>query len=183
MEEDNNEEIVEQPQYLPTYQAQPPDIVKFMLDINKEIQRFEHMLRGEQNINGEWKKVQIDGKNITPMMNEKGIMHIVGFLKVYAGRQIYLSNLDQQEIYDLTMNFSNTLAQIIYNNGENFEIDWNSALQNSIVDVASDLVFMSLSRAKGDRERGFWGSHTSVVHTINENQHNQAKEGKRLGIF
>lgn len=192
MDGQNEQEVIDQPQYMPTYQAQPPDIVKFMLDINEEIKRFEHFLRGEQEIDGEWVEMSTvigtnpDGTEKTlsdRVMNEKGIMRITGFMKMYLGRQTYLSNLEQQELYDFTLNFSNTLAQMLYNNGEEFELDWNNAMQNSIIDMASDLVFMSFARAKGDRERGFWGSHTSVVHTINENPKNQNKEGKRFGIF
>jgi hypothetical protein len=164
-----------EPQYMPMGAGYPSDVTKFMLDTKKQLNEFEHQLRGEEFVNGKW--VQIG----TPILNQEGAKKVVGYTRGYVTRTTFLSNLKQEEVYDLTKNFSFNITQLIFNNGEEWAIDWDRANQGFIVDTTSDIVFMSLARAMGQGERTFLGKSTHVQHHIQDAP--QQRKEKKFGLF
>lgn len=161
--------------YVPVGSAYPSDVTKFMLETKKMLEAFEHQLRGEELENGKWVH------RYEAVMNEKGVKAIIRCISPYANKNTFLSNFEKQEVYDLTLNFSNNILQLLFNNGEDWGLDWDSANQGFIVDTASDIVFFSLARGQAQGEKHFLGSSTQIRHNIQEMPRQQ--KDKKFGFF
>jgi hypothetical protein len=155
------------------------DTTRWLLDTNYQIDRYMHFLRGEEYVDEKWQPIQ----GMIPVMNQKGVMAVTSYTRQYASKIMFLSDIDKAEVYEITLNFVNVLTQLIFNNGEEYEIDWNSSMQNVIVDLAGDIVLMSLSRAINHGEKTFLGSHTKILHRIDESQRPSQDKEKKFGIF
>lgn len=164
--------------WTPTQSIQTPELTRWQLSPDEILEFIEHELRGEDFDYSKNRWIQ----KSTPILNEEGIRFIVSKIRRKVNKITFLSNLDEQIIYEMMLGFSQTLTQEIFNNGEAWGIDWNKGHQNSIVDDVCDMVFIALRKALAQGERKFLGSHTKIMHRIDETPSRQVKE-KKFGLF
>ena len=162
-----------------TQQTQPPELTRWQLSADDVLEFIEHELRGEILDNsGQNPKWTAAGQ---PILNERGVRTVVGILRHHVNKILFLSNLDDQQIYDIMYNLSNNLTQILFNNGDDFDINWARGHQNTIVDNVCDLVFVSLRQALDQGGRKFFSSSTKVLHRIDESPAHE--KSKKFGLF
>lgn len=158
--------------------TQDPQLTKWTLTPDELLEFIEHELRGE-DFDFETKKWMIKSKAI---MNETGVRQIISIIRHHVNKIFFLSNLDEPQIYDMMFNLSNNLTQLLFNNGTEFEIDWSKGHQNFLVDNVCDLVFAGLRKSYDQGERKFLGSHTKVLHRIDEGGP-QMVQKRHMGVF
>lgn len=176
--EDESEHINEGG-WTPVREMQTDELTRHMLSSDDVIEQLEHQLRGEDFDYEKNMWLKAVGK---PVLNERGVRIIISRVRWYVNRVPFLSNLEDPQIYEMMYNFSNNLTELIFNNGDEWELNWAYAMQNNLVDEICDLVFIGLRRAFAQGERKFLGSHTKILHRIDESP-NQKQAGKKWGIF
>ena len=108
------------------FQSEENDnLVKWQLDINEELERIEHLLRGnipkrDSNGNEYWEEPKDDRDKL---FNEKGVREILKVLKWYLNKNIILSNFDEDDINLRVKQFANVFSDFIFNNYEDFGLD------------------------------------------------------------
>lgn len=98
------------------------NIVEFQLDLNKELDRIYHLLRGDiieidSDGNEKWKEPDDDRLKILSDYGVKQIMNIVYF---YINKNTLLSNYDETTIYWKVRDFGIELSDLIFNRYEAF---------------------------------------------------------------
>jgi len=161
----------------PTSEAQNQELTRWQLNADDILEFIEHELRG-QDFDYTQRTWLASGEAV---LNERGIRTIIGVVRHHVNKVMFLSNLEDQQIYDMMYNLSNNLAQLLFNNGDEFGLDWARGHQSSLIDNVCDLVFAGLRKAYGEGERKFLGSHTRILHRIDESP--QQTKQKRFGLF
>jgi hypothetical protein len=161
------EKTMEQDEFM-RWQFTPDDILEFI----------EHELRGEDfdYQNNVWKRTG------EPIMNEKGIRFLISMLRKRLNKIIFLSNLTDDHIYDIMLTLSNDLTQVIFTNGEQWELDFGRSFQDTLVNDICDLVFIGLRKAYEQGDRRSLNTITKVLHRVDETQ-NPDHRRKLGGIF
>lgn len=98
------------------------NIVEFQLDLNKELDRIYHLLKGDiieidADGNEKWKEPDDDRLKILSDYGVKQIMNIVYF---YINKNTLLSNYDETTIYWKVRDFGIELSDLIFNRYEAF---------------------------------------------------------------
>lgn len=133
--------VPQEPLAMPSMWTIPSQIIDQILDPYIVIERFRRNLRGEFFSQDEkmWKKI---GKRSA---NDDGIREIISVLDTYVNRNTLLSNLDDEEIYKITMSLNKELNTLFYMKWDAFEMD--------IADISllstriSDMCFLALKQA------------------------------------
>jgi len=132
---------VSEPLPLPSMFTIPSQIIDQILDPYIVIERFRRNLRGEM-FSQEQKKWMKLGKRSA---NDAGIREIISVLDTYVNRNTLLSNLDDEEIYKLTMTLNKELNTLFFMKWDKFDMD--------IADISllttriSDMCFLALKQA------------------------------------
>ena len=172
---EQDEAEMAQGDFLPLGSAQAPDLTRYMLDPKEIITQYMHYLAGEgyNEKTGTWQRVT----GITPILNKEGLGAIHREISSFVNNVHFLTNYEQQHIYDTVYTFSNDLTQMIFNNGERWGLKWEEAMQNNIVNNIAAIVFAAMQRAWNQGERKFLGSQTKILHRIDETP--QKDSGKK----
>ena len=158
---------------------------RWLLDPESIIEELEHHLRGEY-------KKKIDQNTIAwiktpdtvPILNERGIQAIIKSLQIRINRVTFMSNLEEKHIYDICLTLANDLTELLFNNSEEFGLNWQSAHQRVIIDEIMDFVFIALRKAYSEGERRHWRTIEKIFRRTNDVSDSMNLERKKkLGIF
>lgn len=106
--------------------------------------------------------------NSKPMLNDKGISHVVAILKSRLTKIVILSNLNEQIIRRIVSDIHEDLTDNFLHNWEDYEIQ-NESSASIIIGVVTDTVYSTLCKG----EHGAYLRTISTMHTIQEVQHNR----------
>ena len=173
--------MVEQPSTQPTqnYSVAPiysaaPEIIEQILDPAFVIERVRRNLKGQiQNpITKEWEQWG------EPMMNENGLKEIVSLLDSYVNRNTLLSNLKEEEIYEMMRNFEKRLIDWLKVKHVDFGLDTKNL--NIIKTRIVDMVFLALKQAQN---RELLKALTQTYNVQEQRQDTQKKVGLGMRIL
>jgi len=100
------------------------NLVKWQLDIQEELERIEHLLRGhipgyDDKGNGVWKESPIEEQ----VFNDRGVREILKILTWYLNKNFILSNFSEEQIDQRVLQFSYALTDFIFLNYEDFGLN------------------------------------------------------------
>lgn len=99
------------------YQAgKEPNIIEYQLDVSPTLDRIYHLLSGhilirDPNGNEHWEEPEDDRLKI---LTEYGVKQIMNLLSQYISPDMLLSNLEEEQIYNITKVFGEELADLLY---------------------------------------------------------------------
>ena len=172
----DEQELTEDGGWSPVQQVQDPSLTRWQLSPEDILEYVEHEMKGE-----DWsydKRRWI--KKGDAIFNEKGIRAIMTMMRHHINKVVFLSSLEDEHIYEIVYTLSNDLTQLLFNNGDDFALDWDKGWQNAVIDNLCTIVFISLRKAHAQGERKFLGSHTKIMHRIDEGA--QGRREKK-GLF
>lgn len=174
---ENEANIQEEAGWTPVREQQSADLTKWQLSPEPLLNLCEHELRGEawDESSRTWELV---GEAI---MNEKGIRAVISTLRFYVNKIVFLSDLENEYIFEMMRTLADDLTQLLFNNGEQFEIDWSKSYQNNVVNNITSLVFSATRKAYMEGERKFLQTSTRELRRVDEG-YGQQKEG-RFNLF
>lgn len=138
-------------QYIPTPMPDNANLTMWSLSSQDILKEIEHDLRGEI-FNEETEKWELvaEGK---PLMNDEGIRSIVSLARTIVNKVAFLSNLSEDMVLQISRDFADDLADLLFNNIEQFEIKRTHL--NIIVTKISYIIYVALQRAYEEGERRF----------------------------
>ncbi len=124
------------------------NLTMWQLSLDDIYRELEENLRGRYWIQtaegGEWKKT-------TRALNEKGISGIMRIVRLMVNKNNILSNLNDQDIYNICRVLNIELAKSVIINAEEYEIE--SYQIPVLLDAIMNFIFCALKRAKDEGER------------------------------
>jgi hypothetical protein len=133
--------VPQEPLALPSMWTMPSQIIDQILDPYIVIERFRRNLLGQMFSQDERKWVDLGKRSL----NDKGIREVISVLDSYVNRNTLLSNLDDEEIYKLTMSLNKELNTLFYMGWDKFEIDVSDI--SLLVLRICDMCFLALKQA------------------------------------
>lgn len=162
-------------------------ILKWQQDLSQELENFKHELLREININGTWKREQIevyDSKNneikkidMPPIINRVGVAYVLNTVKRYLNRNTMRSNLSDAIIRRIMKSFGFALALNIAENYDKYELDMSQ--YHSLNVNSRHIVETTLYRALNNGERI---NERSIIKMIDAQTKN-GEDMKTRGIF
>lgn len=171
-----NEEMREEPplEYMPQIYMPKPreDITKWRLEAADVITRIEHHIKGEFLV----KKEEHTGEGMlmyeewesfpqAKIMNETGAKTLITSIEIIVNKVAFLSNISDDDIYELCRHTHHALAREVYDNWDRFDVIRNPG---PIITEIMNLIFLGLKRAQGAGEREAIGKAESVIRQIRE---------------
>ncbi len=100
------------------------NLVKWQLDIEEELERIEHLLKGHvPKIDKAGNQFFEEAKDGDRLFNDKGVAEILKILSWYLNKNIILSNFDEDQISLRVHQFSRTFTDFLFFNYEKFGLD------------------------------------------------------------
>jgi len=151
-----------------------PELVRELINNGDFLERVAHLLKGEI-----WSESRNRWIQITkPYGNEEFINDVLLILHTHTGQEVILSNLEDDDVHNITYDIVNRIIELIYYKGKEQGID--RARRSEIVSIINNQVYLALRRAYKQGEKDFLGR--SVTHR--ENIVNSEKvRNKRTGLF
>jgi len=132
------------------------NLVKWQLDIQEELERIEHLLRGhipgyDDKGNEVWKESPIEEQ----VFNDRGVREILKILTWYLNKNFVLSNFSEEQIDQRVLQFANTLTDFIFINYEDFGLDTKEKMKHFPMVIMNivNTVEASYNRALNGGER------------------------------
>ncbi len=133
-----------QPVVAPPMHTLDQKVLDQILDPSFVIERFRRNLLGLIQVkeDGKFKWLRLG----EPIMSEDGVRQVVSLIDRYINRNTLLSNLTEEEVYEIMRNFSKTLTKWLDNNKDLYGIERKdiNIIKTSIV----DMVFFALKQAQ-----------------------------------
>lgn len=168
MQEQMQEQQLKQPgQAITAYSKTVDDLELSKFYLDSDFSRLYKLFTGKVFIRNKMKVVQED----EPMMDEKGVRRIMGWLATYSDLNFRMNNYDEEEVRKITDVFNYEFSMWFINNYENFEVREDEVLL--IISVVTDFVEACLRKSMEGGERNF---HKGTVQT-REIVTNQPKQG------
>lgn len=104
---------------------------------------------------------------ITPLLNEQGINTVLATLRSRLTKVFALTDLDEDEIRNITISVSNNIIQDVRYNWDNYQIK-DRAAASTIVNIVTDNVYASLRKSVNGKYLRF----LTKTHTVSEIQTN-----------
>ena len=155
------------------------DITKWRLQGDDVITTMEHHLKGEfleRNI------IDVDGEKMaveqwvakpdSRFMNDTGAKAVVTTATMIINKVVFLSNMSEEDIYNICKDIEIALARLIYDNWSEFEV---KRRPDPVIHILMDLVFSGLMRAKGGGERDSLTKAENIVRQIREGGEGQRR--------
>ncbi len=124
------------------------DLTRWMEHIEDVLTQLEHDLAGEiyDDESGEWREVP--GARI---MNDRGINATTKFIRAYANRNTFFSDLSEERVLDICRHASFAFNDLLFYNWQEFEINltYYSTVHNEVITI----IEMALRRAISGAER------------------------------
>jgi hypothetical protein len=120
------------------------NLLMFCLDTNEIIQELQHQLKNEIYDNKNDKYIVLGD----PLLNEKGISHLISITRPMVDRTITLSTFDNEEINRKMQEFGHNLVRLLARHYKEFGIP-NLIVSSNIRVLICNLVHSSLKKAKG----------------------------------
>lgn len=152
---------------------QSADLTKFMLTPDEPLGIIEHELKGEIWLDDQQKWHKIGD----PFLNDAGIRAIMSKLKFYSNKITFLTDLDNEYIYEMMLCLANDLTQLLFNNGEDYGIDWSKSHQNDIVNDITSIIFASTRKSYLQTFLKFLQTSTRTLHRVDESTGQKEKKG------
>jgi hypothetical protein len=116
------------------------------------------------------------------LMNDDGIMSVLGQVQAIVNQVTVMSNLEPQEIPRLVDFLADTLARDLMVNRQSYAIE-NAAARDKIYFIALTSAFICMKRANEEGERRFWKGSQQEITTRVDGLAGQKKGvlGKLLG--
>lgn len=147
------------------------NILKWILDIEEDMQTIEHLLRGDvpkRDAEGNewWEECPDDEK----LFSERGVRELLKIIRGYLTKNIFLSNFSEEEIRIRCKQFATRLNNFIANNYEVLGWDSVDKMKNygMVVGWLSDTVEAAYNRALNGFTLKQIGTKTSIVQTIDD---------------
>jgi len=170
----NAENQEQQPQnnYATTQQlssggSQHPSVVGLKLEVNEILDTLQYQLLCQ-----EWDPTtesyrQLEGVN--PFINDRGVKEIMSFVRIYISRLTMLSNLGEEMIKRIVLDFEYDLSDIIFSKYEQYEVDLDYA--SMIVNMFGSTILCTLYRSLlgFEQEKMVNAVRTVESHSFNQN--------------
>lgn len=149
------------------------NILKWILDIEEDMQTIEHLLRGDvpkrdNDGNEFWEDCPKDER----LMSERGVREILKIIRGYLTKNIFLSNFSEEEIKIRCNQFGNRLNNFFHNNYEILGWDTIDKMKHYelIFGWLLDIVEAAYLRALNGFTLRQIGTKTSIIQNIDENK-------------
>ena len=146
------------------------NLVKWQLDIEEELERMEHLLKGHiPKVDNKGNAFFEEAPEDQRLFNEKGVREILKILSWYLNKNIILSNFDEDQINLRVHQFSRVLTDFILFNYEKFGLDTQEKRKHypMIVMTIVDTVEAAYLRALRGGERDSLRTARTVHQTEN----------------
>ena len=112
-----------------------------------------------------------------PLMNDAGIMSVLGQVQTIVNQVTIMSNLEPQEVPRIIDFLGDTLARDLMINRVGYAVD-NEAVRDKVYFMALVSAFVCLKRASEEGERRFWkGSQQEITTRVD------GLAGQKKGVF
>jgi len=153
-------------------QAQP-DLIRWQLDPAEIIEEMEHKLKGEVWDAKTQKFVRRAGRD--PLMNEDGINVILSLISPVISKVVILSNLKEEDIDAMMLDFSKNLICLFASEYHKFGI--KKQYIPSIKTFICMIVQATLNRALNEGERKFLGRTERVSQVFTDRERSNKPAG------
>ena len=154
--------------------------LQYQLESQEIIERVEHILNGEvEQLNPKINKVEWVRKR-TPMVNEKGINMILGYLTIYVGgtKTYALSDLDAEYIQNEVIDIGRNIKAELYDNWNEYEVH-NTSVASYIINIVCSSVYAVLKKGENANYLNFLRT-TQNIQDVTHHQHiQQAPQQKK----
>ena len=100
------------------------------------------------------------------MLGKKGVSYIISAVYPYTSKMITLGNLDEEEARGMAKRQEQNIADVLFENYEEFEL--KEAYYSTVVSLAGDIIYSSLTRSIKGAENKNMTSGTNTVEHIKE---------------
>lgn len=114
-----------------------------------------------------------------PLLNERGINSVLGFLQALSNQITVMSNINKGDIPILIEFVSDPLIKDLMINMHTYDIK-NAAVRDKIFYTVLSIIFVSLKRAFEEGDRRFWKGSVQEIHNKVDTQ---KQKGGLLGIL
>lgn len=135
-----------------TSRQQDAGLTRWQLTPEDIITELENDLRG---MTFDHKEEKFITTGATPSLNEMGIREIVSIVRSKINKITFLSNLDQEDVTQITLDVNLSLISLLFSKFDDFELKKENI--EIILDQVVHLVYMGLMRAYNEGERKFLG--------------------------
>lgn len=130
--------------------AKQEHLMRWQLDVMKELERMTHYWRGE--VWNEQEKKWIVIPNAAPM-NNLGVIMLTGELSTVINKITPLSNLSENDVRRISKDFTRAIAGNLYEDELTYEL--KRSRYQMLVEHPSHFVYILLNRARDEGERHF----------------------------
>lgn len=166
IQQEQIDSIYNRPEFV-KYGGQVPveyeDLTKWMLDIERELEKIEHMLKGEI-LKKDERGVDVWKKEGTELLNSEGVNVIMSCLRFYLNPNNILTNLDDNEIKRIACNCTRDVINLLKLNFIKF--DAHREYLSFIVNAIDATVYCLLKRAYKEGERKFLHSNIKRIESV-----------------
>lgn len=167
----------------PIYLAgQDPNIIRWQLEIEQYLERFEHYMYGHTRDYAKrtWKDI---GDEADPKCNKQGVKDMISFLSNELDKTLTMSNLTMEDVYRLAREARRNIVELVYLNWKLWEL--YKRYWNDVVIKIDHIIFTNLLRAYNQGERNYHKAVQTYRETrvVNNNpQQKQQKSGLLSGF-
>ena len=162
--------------------AQPEYVIKWRMDMDEPIRKFEAMLRGQVYDPKTKRFIDPPNQEQFKICNEKGVAYARAYLTSLLNKNVIQGNISEDILRDQMVLHANTIIEHIGINYREYGID--KSMRKTYIYMLLGQVFLSLTRPINDQERihavqqGRETVHTSqTIHDIFPNFGQQIKPG------
>lgn len=120
--------------------------LQYQLDSDSIIEEIEHILKSEQMSHDKHgQPVWTQKPNSKPLINDKGINTILTILRSHVTKIFILSDLEDEDIRNITRAVSEDLIDALYYNWDEWAVP-TSAAASTIVDLVVNTVYATLRK-------------------------------------
>lgn len=132
-------------------EQQDAELTRWQLETEEQIEMFKHSLRGEMWSEIEKKWVE---KTNARLVNDEAVEVLASELRDRVNKISTLSNLNEEQIYNIVQRFEINIARLLVMNYEEWEVK-GAAYLYSIRDRTIEFLFIGLQRCKDKTFLGF----------------------------
>lgn len=159
-----------------TSRQQDAGLTRWQLTPEDIITELENDLRGMTYNHKEEKFVKTGA---IPSLNERGIREIISIVRSKINKITFLSNLDQEDIRQITLDVNLSLISLLFSKFDDFELKKENL--EIILDQVIHLVYMGLMRAFNEGERKFLGKSEKRMEVFKTDS--SQSQGKGLNLI
>ena len=160
-------------------QKDKEDLMRYQLD-SKQI--ISDMLLEWQGLTLTEKGEAVQDDNKIRLINYKGAAQILSFVYPRLTKIVTLSNLDEETIKKMTVDFMDNITFLLAKHHIEFEVVSYQAM-DSIIDTCGDLYYASLMKAKGAGERDTLRKTYNLTEDSTHRDANMQPQNKRPSLF